>query len=423
MLKDRAEKNGKDSPQNQNDETETDSHPVGFGEGVSGDIGALSAKHDLNNAEEQKGTFTNTGKKQPSGRLKRIFLFACVALVMLLASVGIYLLVLYNQIQEPQRVLLKDGPENGTSIEENVLNDVYAAFPEHIVNLGLLGFDRGWDRENRGQYLFRPDVLAVISIDFDRDQISVVRIPRDSYVPIHGSQGFHDKINHAYRYGYYYGDGEDHNADGIRYTLLTMSNLLGGIPIHYYISVDMYSVIMLVDAFGGIYYDVEEEIVDKVWEYGVVLPPIPAGPQILDGKNFLRYLQYRDEKSGQDFGRIERQTRLLRETYQLLREENRIADIPVIYRAYRDYVDTDLSYKQIAALANYARNINLTAEKLQFYVLKGNSQTKDGVWYKIVSQEQRLEIIEKVFGIKVDPWPPIVLADSPEFLEEQERLR
>lgn len=366
-----------------------------------------------------------------TGRLKKIALITGTVLAVVLITAVIYLIIFYNQIQETQQVILEEVIDNQENHETNIaiaqedpdLNEVYSVFPEHIVNIALLGFDRGWDREGRGHYMFRPDVLALISIDFEQDQISVVRILRDSYVPIHDAEGFHDKMNHAYHYGYYAGDGEDQHADGVRYTLLTMSDVLGGVPIHYYLSVDMYSVIALVDALGGIYYDVEEEIVDEVWIFGVLLPPIEPGPQVLDGTNYMRYLQYRDSRSGQEYGRIERQGQLLRETYQYLRENGRITDIPVVFNIYRDYVDTDLSYKKIAALANYALKMDFTDENLHFYTIEGSGQMKDGIYYEIISQEQRLEIIDKVFGVTVEPWLPIVLEDSPEYLQEQERER
>ena len=392
----------------------------------------LKDQEDRCGTKEQMSISGKSVKKFQSSRLKKILLVTGAVMAVLLVVAGIFLFVFYKQIQETQRVLFDEGTydletyDAGIAIDkgEAVPSDIYTVFPEHIVNIALLGFDRGWDREARGHYMFRPDVLALISIDFDRDQISVIRILRDSYVPIHDARGFHDKINHAYQYGYYSGGGEDSDADGIRYTLLTMSNVLGKIPIHYYISVDMYSIVALVDALGGIYYNVEEAIVDdKVWVYGVLLPPIPAGPQVLDGTNYLRYLQYRDSKSKGDYGRIERQTKLLRETYQYLRENNRITDILTIYRIYKDYIDTDLSYKKISALANYLFKVDLSDQNLYFYTLEGSGQMKDGIYYEVISQEQRLEIIEKVFGMNVETWPSIVLEDSPEYIQEQERKR
>jgi LCP family protein required for cell wall assembly len=391
----------------------------------------IAEEHHCSGAGGKLSIPSDSFKKIQFSTIKKILLIAGAVLAFLLLTGGLVSLVFYYQIQETQQVVLDESinspeiivAENTVDEEETVREEIGAQFPEHIVNIGLLGFDRGWGREDRGHYLFRPDVQAVISIDFENDQVSVVRIPRDSYVPIHGAGGFHDKINHSYMYGYYAGGGDDQNADGIRYTLLTISDVLGGIPIHYYISVDMYSVIALVYALGGIHYDVEERIEDEVWIYGVLLPPIEPGYQLLDGTNYMRILQYRDAKSSQDHGRIERQGKLLTATYRYLRENGKISDIPAIYRIYKKYVDTDLSYKKISALASYFLKINLTDDNLHFHTLQGSSQMKDGIYYEIIDQEQRLEIIENAFGLIVDPWPPILLKDSPEYTREQERKK
>jgi LCP family protein required for cell wall assembly len=352
--------------------------------------------------------------RAPMRRWKKILLIFAAVILLLIVAMGTYVLAFFNQVQETKRVLLDD-----MSFTEEY--DIGAEFSEHIVNIALLGFDRGWNRESYGEYLFRPDMLAILTIDFDHDTIAVVRIPRDSYVPIYNQGGFHDKINHSYYYGYRSGFSDDAHADGIRSTLLTVSNVLGGIPIHYYVSVDMYSIIELVDAMGGIYYESEQEIIDKHWEVGRVL--VPKGPQIMDGKTYLRYLQYRDNESNQDYGRIDRQMNLLKETYLFLRKEGKITDIPTTYRIYKDYVETDLTYKQIAALAYYARDLEIDDESLKFYTVTGDGQMQDGIWYQVIFQNRRLEIIKEVFGIDAAPWPPIVLVDSPEYLEEQERKR
>ena len=352
--------------------------------------------------------------KKPVSRVKKAIYIISGVLIILLLAAGTYVLAFYSEVKEAERVLLDDF-----AVEEQDDVAVDSVFSERIVNIALLGFDRGWNREAYGEDLFRPDMIAVFSIDFEADKISVVRIPRDSYVPIYGTGGFYDKINHSFYYGYQSGGGEDREAEGIRYTLETVRNVLGDIPIHYYVSVDMYSVIELVDALGGIYYESEKEIIDKHWEIGRVL--VPEGPQLMDGKTFLRYLQYREDETGQDFGRIDRQMNLLKESFLYLREKGRITDIPTTFRIYKDYVDTDLTYTQIAALAYYGRDIDVEDETLNFYTLQGDGQMKDGIWYLVLRDGERRQVIKEVFGVEAAPWPEIVLEDSPEYLEEQKR--
>jgi len=364
--------------------------------------------------DETAGQKPGNEKTKNRSRLKKVLLILALVIVVAVAAAVGYGFAFYEEVKEPQRVLLAEA-------ETEEIYDVNELFPDHIVNIALVGFDRGWNREKMGEYLFRPDMLAVFSINFAEDTVSVVRIPRDSYVPIYNRHGAYEKINHSYYFGYRSGESDDPHADGIRYTLQTVSNVLGGIPIHFYASVDMYSIVALVDAVGGIYYEVEEPIYDKYWNVGALL--VPEGPQIMDGKTYLRYLQYRDGSSGGDIGRIDRQMNLLKETIIYLKEGGKLTNIPTIYRIYKDYVETDLSYKQIAALAFYARDLEIGDENFNFYTIPGDGAMKDGRWLQVVSQKDRVQIIKRVFGIDVEPWPYIEIKDSPEYLAEQERLR
>ena len=371
---------------------------------------------DPNWQNELDGALEEPKSKKQMSRLKKVLLTITGLLILgLIGAVGYTYTIYTTEVKEPQRILLDE-----VSFEQDY--DVGEAFPEHIVNIALLGFDRGWDREWRhGEYLFRPDTLVVFSINFETENVSVLRIPRDSYVPIYGMGGMHDKINHSFFYGYYYGSSDDREADGIEFTLNTVQKTLGDVPLHYYISIDMYSVIALVDAMGGIYFEVEETLYDKHWNVGEVL--VPEGPQIMDGKTYLRYLQYRDAETGQDYGRMERQMDLMQETFYYLKEEGKITDIPATYRIYKDYVETDLTYTQIASMAYFARDLDLSDDNLSVYTLPGGGQSKDGIYYQVLDQNERVRIINEVFGVEVEPWAPIVLKDSPEYIEEQERKK
>ncbi len=404
-------------------ESKADSQGVEVSSEVSEETSTDNNDEKPNWIEELSETFNPDGDgdpqkqevRRPLSRGKKFLIAFGGALLILLIAAGTYAMNFYSDVQEAERILLVEH-----TFEEDSGVDVDAAFSERTLNIALLGFDRGWNREAYGEYLFRPDMLAIFSIDFDRDEVSVVRIPRDSYVPIYGAGGYHDKINHAYASGYWRGQGEEESHEkGITTVLQTMSNVLGGIPIHYYVSVDMYSVIELVDAIGGVYYEVEEEIIDKHWEIGRVL--VPEGPQIMDGKTYLRYLQYRDAQSAQDQGRMDRQMNLLRETFIYLRQEGKITDIPATYRIYKDYVETDLNYTQIAALAYYGLELDISDidETFQFFTLQGGGQMRDGVYYHVLYDSDRREVIKKVFGVEAESWPPIVLEDSPEYIEEQ----
>lgn len=329
---------------------------------------------------------------------RKYLIWGAIGLILIVGL--IYVLMTALQIINPDSLTL--GKPAVAEKEYSVDQE----FPKHMVNIALLGFDRDSEREEYA-YLFLPDFIAVVTIDFKRDEVTFVRIPRDSYVPVYYT-GIKDKINHSYFHGYHYGKGKDRDAEGLRFTLETASSTLGGIPIHYYAAVDMDGVVYIVNAMGGVWYDVEEDFCDR---HGNV--KLAKGPQHLMGEQFLTYVRHRDDRSGQDMGRLQRQFNILMATFNYYKEYDLFKNIPMTFKVYRDYIDTNLTFKQVAALAYYARDLKLTEDNIRFFPLKGSSQTKDGIWYWVLNQAQRVKLIKDAYGLTVPSWPQEVLKDTP----------
>lgn len=320
------------------------------------------------------------------------------ALVLLVVAGVSYAAVSYFQITDPERILLNNDflGEMEYRVDEE--------FSENIVNIAILGFDRNAEREEYS-LLFLPDFIAVLSIDFETNDMAFVRVLRDSYVPI-AVTGIKDKINHSYYHGYMHGTGKDRDANGLKSTLDTVSTVLGGVPIHYYVSVNMDGLAYIVDAIGGIDYKVKENLYDK---YGNRV--LSKGTRYFDGEAFVLFVRHRDDNSGQDIGRAARQFDIMYELFKSVRNKGLLKNIPSLFKVYRDYIVTNLSLKQVAALAYFAKDFDPSKE--MFFNLDGTNQSKDGIWYWVLNQAQRVRLIREVFGITATAWPQEVLTDTP----------
>lgn len=84
----------------------------------------------------------------------------------------------------------------------------------------------------------RSDVNIIATINPNTHQILLTNIPRDSYVQLHGTKGYKDKLTHAGIYG-------------VDMSIKTIEDLLN-IDINYYFKVNFSSVESIVDAIGGI---------------------------------------------------------------------------------------------------------------------------------------------------------------------------
>ncbi len=273
-------------------------------------------------------------------------------------------------------------------------------FRQDKINFVILGFDSYDSREGK-QSLARPDSIIVASLDVRSAKVAMVSIPRDSYVQIHGTSTY-DKINHSYMHGYYRAaEGEDPFDSALRTTLLTVRDFMGGVPLHGYIKLDMAGAEDIVDSIGGIYHEVEFDVRS---DFGRGRVLVEEGYQLLDGKKFLHYVRNRADAQGGDRGRAGRQQEMMIVLLDQITEPRGIIRAPALYRAVTNSVEMDLNKLQLAGLGLFGLRVD--PSEIESYVLGGRGQLsyRDGqnIYYLVIDEDYRVEVIEKVFGIKVD---------------------
>lgn len=290
------------------------------------------------------------------------------------------------------------------------------------VNIVLLGFDRSAARESEGT-LFRPDTILIAAVNPRSASVSMVSIPRDSYVLIH-DQDLYDKINHSYMYGYYsVTEQEDRHQAGINKTLQTIQEFLGGVPVHGYLIVDMDGAAEIVDSVGGIYIDVEDQFRGN---YGRGAVQIEQGYQLLNGKQVLQYTRNRADYLGGERGRTVRQQKTLIALFRKIFTPSGITGVPGLVRAVQANIETDLSPVKLAALSLLGFRVDSTSITTRVFSGEGRLSARNGqnIYYLVIDEAERIEIIEAVFGVTValrsrpELPGPIVTEPEPEHLPE-----
>ncbi len=171
----------------------------------------------------------------------------------------------------------------------------------------------------------RSDTLIVAHIDPVAGWVSLLSIPRDSVVLV-PDFGW-SKINAAYTLGAMnaqalYGSGTSADAGGGALAAETVEQFLG-IRIDYIAQVDFNGFQQVVDAVGGVLVDVERPLLDAEYptdDYGVERVYIPAGLQMLNGRDALIYA--RSRHGSNDFDRGKRQQQVLRALAARVRGQN-----------------------------------------------------------------------------------------------------
>ncbi len=329
-------------------------------------------------------------------RRKKIFLAA--ALVLILVVIGGE--ALYSYLRHPSRLLKSGNGLEGVDWEHEVAKN----FDKDTINIALLGFDRTASRD-RQYRIYRPDTIMIASLNFRTQKVAVVSIPRDSYIKIAGTDVY-DKINASYMYGYdLLAGGEDRHQSGINTVLRTIQDFLGGVPLHYYLSVDMDAVVEMVDKLEGIEFEVDVQVREPGSNHLLV----DRGLQNLSGQDFLSYVRFRGV--GGDYGRIDRQQKILLEAFRQLREKGRLTDIPQLIHTLTERLETNLSPAQVASLALFGKEMDPAGVSL--YAFPGSSQYAPqgdlDIFYLVINEKARVELIKAIFEVAVAEKAQIVL--------------
>ncbi|NBW31680.1 MAG: LytR family transcriptional regulator [bacterium] len=215
-------------------------------------------------------------------------------------------------------------------------------------DLLLLGSDAGNDRWSR-----RMDVMLLVEVDVATGRVAMFGFPRNMVnVPLPPGAArnaspcgcFTKLLNEVYTDATFYypqlwpGDG---SVSGIAAVRATISELAQR-PIDAVLVADLWGVIKVVDAMGGIDMNVTEPIYDTNYPdpvLGSIQLRIDSGLQHFNGRLALAYARSRHQDS--DYGRMRRQQALLLAIRDQLGAAT-ILNAPALAAAAKGYVWTDL---------------------------------------------------------------------------------
>ncbi|WP_443663450.1 M56 family metallopeptidase [Dysosmobacter sp.] len=206
------------------------------------------------------------------------------------------------------------------------------------------------------------DAILLASYDVTGQQMTVLNIPRDTMVNVPWDI---KKIGSVYQY---YGGGEE----GMARLRETVTELVGFAP-DYTIQVEWDAVGEMVDAMGGVYFDVPMDM-DYEDPYQDLSIHISKGPQTLNGEQAMGVIRFREGKNGYsngDIGRIETQQAFLKAMAEQLLQVQNLSKINQFTQVLAENVTTDLSPSNLLWFAQQAVLGGLQAEDIRFVTLPG----------------------------------------------------
>lgn len=285
---------------------------------------------------------------------------------------------------------------------EELLSQADTSMMHNIVNIMLIGVDyeearteSSWSGKDGNS--FHSDVMIVMAVNFDENRVDLISIPRDTYGKIPGVEGIY-KLNASLNCGT---DGTNYgidceNGEGFLKVCETAEWMLGGIDVDYYYAVTMESVKELIDAVGGVDYDLEGDF-DNGGRY------YKKGFQHMDGQACLDYMRVRKGGHGDlatgDSNRVQRQKKMLVALFKSVQEKNLITSIPALLSAMTEGLYTNCTAEQTAALAAFA--YGLSSENIGMHSFTGSTNTLFHWNFTFTDQSNRVELIKQVYSVDV----------------------
>jgi len=237
----------------------------------------------------------------------------------------------------------------------------------------------------------QTDTMMIVVFDTKKNKVSILNIPRDTYVE---TRSFAGKITNVYGRGRNIArENGFSNAEiaeeGLKY-LKNMIQYTFGIPIQYHVLIDLRGFKFLVNEIGGVEFDVPMRMFYEDPAQNLYINLYP-GVQMLNGDKAEQLVRFRSGYDGQDMDRIATQQRFLAALMKKLLKFD-LKQINTLFETSSLYMETNISATDAVWFASRGMNVKLEDVR---------TNTVPGVWispHQLAYKKETMEIINRHFN-------------------------
>lgn len=228
----------------------------------------------------------------------------------------------------------------------------------------------------------RGDAIMLVSFDVTQGNISVMQIPRDTYIEYEGRE---TKINEILFIRDVYAI-----RDILEVTLC--------VNIDYTALIDLEALEVMVDSVGGVEIDVpfDMKYSDPFQDLYIDLK---AGVQVLDGKEATDFIRFRSDYADGDLGRIDAQKQFMSSLFKKVMNEMNVLQAVSLAKGILPMLETDITLDDAAYFAG--KFFSAKERKLTMLTTPGFQlhKTDPEAWYYVLSREGTLEAVNTYFNV------------------------
>lgn len=288
-----------------------------------------------------------------------------------------------NPVQPDTPDTTETDPAGKPKDNNAVVNGDYKV-EKGIYNILLVGHDRA---------ATLADVTMLINVNENKGTITVMQIPRDTYVDDFAT----NKVNAAYStyYGMALKEGakDPYLAAVQSYAELLEHNLC--INIHHAAVLNLDGLINIVDILGGVELYVPQRMYYSDPEQGLYID-LQEGWQTLDGKNAENFVRFRSGYVQQDLGRINAQKIFLTALFEKVKASISISNTAKLTQVAGEIFNnlhTDMTASDIMYYGKFVLGVDLA--NLNMTTIPGNVPQS----HYVINRKATLAIINEYFNI------------------------
>lgn len=253
------------------------------------------------------------------------------------------------------------------------------------VNVLLLGVNGGMS-----------DTIMLASYDMANQYVNMISVPRDTFYYREGYSPYAaHKINAIY------------SSQGVVATATAVSDVLYGMPIHYYAIVEYEDIRKVMDVIGGVTVNIpfHMKYIDST-EGKELYIDIPEGDQFIDSSNVIEFLRFRKTNpafarqgyqsyDAADIQRIKTQQDFVREVIKECLSVGKLKDVA---KVALQNVESDLTFSMAAKLAVKAM-AGLSSENVSSYTLPGYDKMMHELSFYVADEEKIADMLTEIYAL------------------------
>lgn len=339
--------------------------------------------------------------KKVKKKWKKVLFWVLMSILILILAVAVSAAIAFGVLYNKGKISMSNeeikvtAPEGVEVIDDGAqvhYKDGKYNFNENIITMLIIGVDkRSIEKQTAAGSNGQADAVFLLLADTKTGEVDVVNVSRDSMVNVSvfasdGSYVRDDKMQLCLAYAY--GDGKEGSCQNV---IKSVSNLMYGIPVNSYFSMDLEAIRVLTNTVGGV----------DVPEYNEDLTE-PTGRTInVMGKEAEIYVRDRNvSELSSNLTRMDRQRAFITSfANKVVAMTKKDISIPVkLYNTLQGYMFTDITADRVTYLAaNFLDGVS----SMEFHNVPGNVTKGEKYAEYEVDNEALYEMILDLFYVKV----------------------